>query len=371
MNEYLPAYFLTPEFLTIYFPVIVKMALAIIFPIVVMSGVPILVWLERRGAGFIQDRLGPNRSNIFGFTFWGLLHPINDAIKMVMKESFAPARAKLFFYYLAPAIVVIPAVLTFAVIPVAAPIVIGQFKIPLQIATLDSGILYILAISSLGVYGLVIGGWASGNKYSLLGAVRSASQMLSYEVTLGLSLVTIFMIYSGVEPYGIVESQGGLLFGAIPNWGIFLSPVAFILFLISSYAESNRTPFDLPEADAEIVAGYHLEYGALKFAMFMMAEYISMITMSAIVVTMFFGGYQIPYLPTAKLVALVGAIPAAILQIFSFSAKTLFFGWLYIWIRWTLPRFRYDQVMKLCYLNMFPIAMANIFITAAVILFIK
>lgn len=356
------------ETLAAWFPAFVRIALAIAFPTVIMTSIVVLVWMERRGAAFIQDRLGPNRSNIMGFTFWGLLHPFNDAIKFITKEAFTPARARLFFYYAAPIIVLIPALLTFAVIPVAAPTEFLGVRIPFQVATIDAGLLYILAVSSLGVYGIVIAGWASGNKFSLLGAVRSASQMLSYEVVLGISLVSLFMVYSDVEPLKIVEKQGELLFGFVPAWGIVLSPLAFLLFLAGSYAETNRTPFDLPEGDSEIVAGYHLEYGGMKFSMFMMAEYISMVTMSAIVVTMFFGGYQVPFLPTARLSALAGPVAAPAIQICSFTAKMAFFMWLYIWVRWTLPRFRYDQVMKLCYLNLFPLAIFNIFATAAAML---
>lgn len=364
-------YISTYVFKTVYLPVMIKVALAVAFPLVVLSAIPILVWMERRGAGLIQDRMGPNRSNILGYNLLGLLHPVNDAIKMVMKETLTPARAKTLFYYLAPALAVIPAIMSFAVIPVAAPVEIAGVKIPFQVATIDSGLLYIFAISSLGVYGIMMAGWASGNKFSMLGGVRSASQMLSYEVVLGLSLVSLFMAYSEVEPAAIVEAQGELMFGLVPKWGIFLSPVAFFLFIAAAFAECNRTPFDLPEADSEIVAGYHLEYGGMKFAMFMMSEYLSIITMSAIITTMFFGGYQIPFLPTAKLHALAGPFAAPFIHIAAFSVKTLFFIWLYIWARWTLPRFRYDQVMKLCYLRLFPIALANIFATAAVVLMLK
>ncbi len=355
-------------FKTAYLPVIIRTVLAVVFPLVVLSAIPVLVWMERRGAGLIQDRMGPNRSNISGFTFLGLLHPVNDAIKMVMKETLTPARAKVLFYYMAPALVVIPAIMAFAVIPVAAPVEIEGVVVPFQVASIDSGILYILAVSSLGVYGIMMAGWASGNKFSMLGGLRAASQMLSYEVTLGISLVSLFMIYSSVEPVEIVEAQGALLWGIVPKWGVFLSPVAFLIFLTSAFAECNRTPFDLPEADSEIVAGYHLEYGGMKFAMFMMAEYLSIITMSAIITTMFFGGYQLPFMPTAKLHALAGPFIAPFIQIAVFSVKTAFFIWLYIWVRWTLPRFRYDQIMKLCYLRLFPLALANIFITAAIIL---
>ena len=351
-----------------YLPILIKIVLAVVFPVVLMSSVALMAWVERRGSAMIQDRLGPNRSNVFGFTFWGLLHSLNDGIKFITKETFVPAKARLFFYFMAPAIVLVPALLTFAVIPVAAPAVIFGVTVPFQIAEIDTGILYTFAISSLGVYGLVIAGWSSGNKFSLLGGVRSASQMLSYEVVLGISLVTVFMIFSEIEPYKIVEMQGELLFGFIPKWGILLSPVAFILFLIASYAETNRTPFDLPEGDSEIVAGYHLEYGGMKFAMFMMSEYVAMATMSAIIVTMFFGGYQVPFFNTARLNAIFHPLVTAPLQIAAFTVKAAFFMWLYVWVRWTLPRFRYDQIMKLCYINMFPIAVANIFVTGVVIL---
>ncbi len=367
----LEPYISTYVFKTLYLPIMIKVVLAVAFPLVVLSAIPIVVWMERRGAGLIQDRMGPNRSNIAGYTFLGLLHPLNDAIKMVMKETLTPERAKVFFYYLAPALVVIPAIMAFAVIPVAAPVEIEGVVIPFQVATIDTGLLYIFAISSLGIYGIMMAGWASGNKFSMLGGLRAASQMLSYEMVLGISLVTLFMVYAEIEPAAIVESQGGLIFGFIPKWGIFLSPVAFFIFIAAAFDECNRTTVDRPEADSDIGAGYHLEDGGMKFAMFMMAEYLSIITMSAIITTMFFGGYQIPFLPTAKLHALAGPFISPFIQIGAFSVKTLFFIWLYIWARWTLPRFRYDQIMKLCYLRLFPIALANIFITAAVMLLIN
>jgi NADH-quinone oxidoreductase subunit H len=329
----------------------------------VFQAVPILTWVERRGSAFIQHRLGPNRVNIAGFALFGLIQPLADAIKFLWKEDYIPSHAHRAFYLMAPVLLLIPASMTFAVIPFGDVLVLGGRTIQLQVADLNVGILYVFALSSLSVYGIVLAGWASNNKYSLLGGVRSSAQMISYELSLGLSVVGILMIYGAIQLDEIVLGQGEMLLGWIPKWGIVTQPLAFFLFLAAVFAESNRLPFDLPEAESELVVGYHTEYSAMKFGLFMMAEYMAMITGSMLVVTLFFGGWQIPFVTSEELREAVGAVPAALLQVGSFTTKLVFFLWLFIWVRWTLPRFRYDQLMRIGWKVMLPLALLNLFVT--------
>lgn len=340
---------------------------ALLIFLAVLNTVPVLVWAERRGAAFIQHRLGPNRVNIGGITLFGLVQPLADVVKFMWKEDYVPAHANKAFYLLAPVILLIPAAMTFAVIPFADVLILGGRVIRMQVANLNIGVLYIFALASLSVYGITLAGWASNNKYSLLGGVRSAAQMISYELALGLSVLGILMIYGAVELDRIVQGQGELLFGVIPKWGIVTQPLAFVLFTVAVFAESNRLPFDLPEAENELVVGYHTEYSAMKFALFFMAEYMAMVTGSMLIVTLFFGGWQIPWVSSEGLRAAVGPIPTVLLQLASFSAKLLFFLWLFIWVRWTLPRFRYDQLMGFGWKVILPLALANVFVTALVL----
>jgi len=333
-------------------------------PVVLLTGVIVAVWLERRGAAFIQDRVGPNRIPIFGLRNAGLLQPIADAVKLLIKEDFIPAKADRFLFFLAPALAMIPALLTFAVIPFGDVLELGKYQIPLQVANLNVGLLFIFAIASLGVLGVVMGGWAPDTKYALLGGLRSSAQMISYEVAMGLSVIGILIVFESVRLNDIVVSQGELLFGFLPRWGIVVQPLGFLLFFISSLAETNRIPFDMPEAEAEIVAGYHLEYSSFKFSMFFMAEYVNMMVASGFIVSLFLGGWQIPWLNTETLVALVGPIPTAILQIITFVVKLWGVMWLFIWLRWTLPRFRYDQLMRLGWKVMLPLALLNLAVTS-------
>lgn len=344
-------------------------ALVVFF--MVLNTVPVLVWAERRGSAFIQHRLGPNRVNIAGFTLFGLVQPLADVVKFMWKEDYIPAHANRSFYLLAPLLLLIPAAATFAVIPFADALEIGGRVITMQVANLNIGILYVFALSSMAVYGIALAGWSSNNKYSFLGAIRSGAQMISYELTLGLSVLGILMIYGSLELDGIVRAQGELLFGAIPGWGIVTQPLAFLLFLVAIFAETNRLPFDLPEAESELVVGYHTEYSAMKFALFFMAEYMAMVTGAMLIVTLFFGGWQIPWVSSEALRAAVGPIPAVLLQIGSFSVKLVFFLWLFIWVRWTVPRFRYDQLMDLGWKTVLPLAIANVFVTAIVLTLIR
>ncbi len=338
----------------------------VVVPVVLLTGIILAVWIERRGAGFIQDRVGPNRVTLFGFRNAGLMQPIADALKLLVKEDFIPDKADRFLFYLAPALSMIPALLTFMVIPFGDVLVLGKYEIPLQVADLNVGVLFIFAVASLGVFGIVFGGWSPDNKYSILGGLRSSAQMISYEIAMGLSIVGILIVFESVRLNDIVRMQGDLLFGFLPRWGIVVQPLGFLLFFIASLAETNRIPFDLPEAEAEIVAGYHLEYSSFKFSMFFMAEYVNMMVASGFIVSLFLGGWQIPWLPTEVLVGKLGPLVTAALQIGTFAAKLWFVMWLFVWLRWTLPRFRYDQLMGLGWRVMLPLALLNIFVTSIV-----
>jgi NADH-quinone oxidoreductase subunit H len=310
----------------------------------VLTAVPVLGWVERRGSAFIQHRLGPNRVNIFGFTLFGMIQLMADAVKFLFKEDYIPAHANRAFYMLAPMLLLVPASMTFAIVPFGDVLVIGGRAINLQVASLDVGILYFFALSSLAVYGIVLAGWSSNNKYSFLGGLRSSAQMVSYELTLGLSVVGILMIHGALQLEKIVHGQGELLFGVIPAWGAVTQPLAFVLFVVAIFAEANRLPFDLPEAESELVVGYYTEYGAMKMGLFFMAR--------------------------EALVGAVGPIPAELLQVGSFSIKLVFVLWFFIWVRWTLPRFRYDQLMDLGWKVVLPLALANLFVTGLVLYFL-
>lgn len=336
----------------------------------------ILTWVERKESAVIQDRIGPNRASIFGVRLFGLFHPVADAIKMIMKEDFTPQHANRFLFRIAPALALFPVFVVFAVIPFGDVLRIGDRVIPLQIADLNVGILYIFALSSLAVYGTIIAGWSSNNKYSLLGGLRAASQMISYEVSMGVTLVGLFMIFGTVQLDDLVRGQGELFAGWIPKWGIFLQPIGFFLFLAAAMAENKRIPFDLPEGESEIIAGYHLEYSGFRFGMFFLGEYAEIVIISALVTTLFFGGWQVPYLMADGFHFPWGAeiglphLAVVSLQVGSFSLKVLFFCWLLVLTRWTFPRFRYDQVMRMGWKMILPLALANIAVTAVVLVMI-
>lgn len=322
--------------------------------------VPVLVWLERRGSAFIQDRLGPNRTNIFGITLWGLIQPIADALKLVFKEDITPKNADKLLFNFAPMLIILGVMITFSVIPFGPDIHIRGIRIPLQLADINAGVIFVLAFSSFATYAILLGGWASNNKYSILGALRASSQMISYEITMGLSLIGLFMMFGTVSISEIVDSQGGLL------WGVVWQPLGFLLFLVSALIESNRIPFDMPEADAEIVAGFHTEYSSMKFSMFFMGEYSAIMVLSALIVTLFLGGWQLPFFDLETLIGNEYLRAGAGFAIF--FGKLLFFMWFFVWVRWTLPRFRFDQIMQLGWKVMFPIGLFNLLITAIFVL---
>ncbi len=332
--------------------------ITLILLVFVMGVATVLTWLERKYSAFMQDRIGPNRANIGKLRLGGLLHMIADPIKMIFKEDFTPSEASPWLYRLAPFLAVVPPMVIFAVIPFGP----GDAFV---ISNAGIGMLFILALSSLGVYGAVIGAWASNNKYSLLGGLRTSAQMISYEVTIGLNLVGVFMIYESISLQGIIVEQGDVLFGFLPAWGIVLQPVAFILFLFASVAESKRAPFDAPEGDSEIVAGYHLEYSSMKFALFALGEFIEVVGIACIGACVFLGGWQIPW------VQHTGGILLTAAEVGIFIAKVFFLIWLQMAIRWTAPRFRYDQVMRLGWKYMLPISLANILLTGVVLYLVK
>jgi NADH-quinone oxidoreductase subunit H len=365
-------------------------AFLVLFMVLNLAGV--LGWVERKGSALIQDRIGANRASIFGFAGMGLINTlVADPLKFLTKEDFIPPAGDRFLHTLAPCMALFPALVTFAVIPFGDVLQIGERVINLQVANLNVGILYIFAMTSLGVYGLVIGAWASNNKFSLLGGVRGSAQMISYEVALGLSVIGILMVYGTLDLQEIARSQGTLIrdllpqsweflklaVGWLPAWGIFLQPLAFLLFFTAAIAETRRIPFDLPEAESELVAGSHVEYSGGKFLMFFAAEFAEIVTLAALVTTLFFGGWQVPYLmrdgfhfPWGSTI-LLPHLAVVLLQVGAFTFKVLFFCWLQILLRWSVPRFRYDQVMRLGWKMLLPAALVNVMITALVILFMQ
>ncbi len=268
--------------------------------------IPVFIWLERKGSAIIQDRIGPNRAEILGFRLFGMIHNFADVVKLMMKENIVPTHVNRFYFILAPFWSMAVSLLPLLVIPLAAPIAWGEHTVHFQAADLGVGILFILSITSMGVFGVMLAGWSSNNKFSLLGGIRSSAQMISYELSMGLAIVGLLMVYQDVKLSSIVETQGRLLtvWGhtlPLPNWGIFLQPVGFLLFLVASFAETNRNPFDLAEGESELVAGYHVEYSSVKFALFFMAEYSNMVVAAFVISTLFFGGYQVPFVSTASL----------------------------------------------------------------------
>lgn len=316
--------------------------------LITLTSVAYLVLVERRVSAFIQNRIGPNRVGPAG-----LLQPVADIVKLFLKEDIVPKAANKFVHSLAPLISLVVAMTTFAVIPFGNSIHLFGRDIKLMIADVNVGILYILALSSLGVYGITLSGWSSNNKYSLLGGLRSSAQMISYELSMGLAIIGVLMIAGTLRLDKIVESQ------AHGMWYFWRTPISFITFVIASFAETNRLPFDLPEAEPELVGGYHTEYSGMKFGLFFLAEYANMITASAIIVTLYLGGWQLPFVGHFGLPDLA----VSLLQIAAFGFKVGLVLLFFIVIRWTVPRFRYDQLMNIGWKVMLPLTLANILIT--------
>lgn len=323
--------------------------------VVVLLIVAYATWCERKIIGHMQTRLGPMR------TGWhGLLQPIADGLKLFFKEDIIPSQASVVSFLLAPMMILIPSLITIAVIPFGPDITIAGFAVPLQITDLNIGVLYILAFAGLGVYGIVLAGWSSNSKYSLLGGVRASAQMVSYELAAGLAIVAVFMLSETLSLRQIVALQSEPLWGVIPflpNWYVFTQPLAFVLFVITGLAEINRTPFDMPEAESELVSGFCTEYSSMKYALFFMAEYANMIVVAAIAATLFLGGWYGP-LPSS-----LGAI--------NLLGKIFAFMFFFIWLRATLPRVRYDQLMQLGWKILLPLALANVVVTAVVVVILQ
>jgi NADH-quinone oxidoreductase subunit H len=327
----------------------------VVFFTIYLVTVAMLTLAERKVSAWMQGRLGPNRVG-----YGGLLQPAADGLKNIMKEETAPPFGAGALFTLGPAMAFIPALMTWAVIPFAAPWDSAWGRIELALAPLPVGFLYILAISSLGIYGIVIAGWASNNKYSLLGGLRSSAQMVSYEIAMGMSTIPVLLLAGNVALNDIVQQQAAI------GWNVLNLTIAFFLFLVAAFAETNRLPFDLPEAESELITGYHTEYSSMKFSMFFIAEYANMLTASALMATLFFGGWDIPFTLWDNLAPHTGL--KTLLTFLVFFAKTLFFVFTFMWVRWTLPRFRYDQLMALGWRFMLPVALGYIVIVASAVL---
>lgn len=323
-------------------------------------------YAERKVAAVIQDRLGPNRAGPFG-----LAQPLADGLKLFFKEEIIPLTSNKVLFIIGPALAMMTAMLTSAVIPWGSSINVFGRDVSLQIADVNIGVLYVFGVVSLGVYGIMIGGWSSNNKFSLIAAVRGASQIISYELAMGLSLISLLMLTGSLSMKTIVEQQMSGGWGGLLGWNILYQPLGFIIFLICVFAECNRTPFDLPEAENELNFGYHQEYSSMKLGFYLFAEYINMFISSAVVSTLFFGGYDIPFVNETALAASWGGNIVAVMGFAALFAKIIFFLFLFMWVRWTIPRFRYDQLMDLGWKKLIPLALANMLITAIVILWLN
>jgi NADH-quinone oxidoreductase subunit H len=355
--------------------VAVKLALVAFVFFGVLNLAAVHTWLERKQSAIIQDRIGANRASIYGWRMIGLFHPLADTIKMFTKEDIVPAGADKVLHTLAPAFSVFFALVAFAGIPFGDRLVLGDRVVELQIAKIDAALLYIFAMLSLGVYGVILAGFASRNNYALLGGLRATAQMISYEIALGIAIIGIVMVYGTMDLQELVRAQGKTLGGWIPMWGILVQPVAFFIFLTAALAETKRVPFDLPEGESEII-GYFVEYSGMKFGMFFLADFLETILVACLATTLFFGGWQVPYLmpdgfhfPWGTTLA-VPQWTYVLLGVASFSIKVVVFCLVFMQIRWTLPRFRYDQLMRLGWLGLFPIAVVNVLVTALVLAFL-
>jgi NADH-quinone oxidoreductase subunit H len=353
---------------------------AIVVVVMVLNLAGILLWFERKGSALIQDRIGANRAAITGFgkrmglPNLGLINTlIADPLKLFTKEDFVPDGADKFLHALAPFLALFPVIITFAVVPFGDVVQIGSRTITLQAADINAAALYVLATIGIGVYGVALGGWSSNNRWALLGGIRASAQMISYEIGLGLAIIAVVMTYGTLDLQEMCRAQGGVWFGFLPRWGICLQPVAFLMLLTAGMAESKRVPFDLPEGESELVAGYFTEYSGGKQAVFMMTDFAEIVLVAVLITVFFFGGWQVPWLyrdgfhfPGGAHLALPQLL-VAILGVVSFMIKTILFCWLQILIRWTLPRFRYDQLMRLGWKGLVPLGLTNIVVTAIVV----
>jgi NADH-quinone oxidoreductase subunit H len=376
-------------------PVLVAKSL-FIFLVIVGVFAPVMTWVERKQSALMQDRVGANRANIFGIAVLGLIHPLADVIKMITKEDTIPAGANRVVHLLCPFIATVPALIGFAVIPYGGSYTIAGREFTLVVADLDYGVLYLFAIASIATYGTVLAGWAGANNWGILGSLRASAQMISYEVAMGISVVGVFMIYESLKltdigvaqqatfrALGFLEHFGWVAAGSplvdwirIPMWGIVLQPLAFVIFLTALMAENKRAPFDVPEGEAEIVAGYFIEYSGMKFGLYYMAEWLEVVVISGLITAMFLGGWSLPWLSDATLIGGLSSVfgtnlgnaLAMAVHVLVFLGKVCFMIWFQQLVRWSLPRFRYDQVMDLGWKIMLPLSLANILVTGVAIL---
>ncbi|MCL9979993.1 MAG: NADH-quinone oxidoreductase subunit NuoH [Bacteroidia bacterium] len=332
-----------------------KTILVAILTLVTLGIAAYLTYGERKVAAFMQDRIGPNRAGVYG-----IFQPLADAGKLFFKEEFIPATAEKWLFILGPAVAMVTATITSAVIPWGTELPVLGRMVQLQVADVNIGVLYIMGIVSVGVYGIMIGGWASNNKYSLFGAIRASAQMISYELSMGLALIAVIMMSGTLSLGEIVAQQKGM------NWNIFYQPLGFLIFFICALAETNRAPFDLPECETELIGGYHTEYSSMKLGFYLFSEYVNMFVSSALMATVYFGGYNFPGMDLIENQTILG-----IAQIAVMFSKILIFIFVFMWIRWTLPRFRYDQLMHLGWKSMIPLALFNMLATGAISLFFK
>jgi len=377
---------------------VIETILKMLFIVLVMMGMllPLITWVERKQAAIMQDRIGANRADLFGIRALGLLHPAADVLKLLAKEDVVPRGASRGLHLLAPVLSIVPAILMLAVVPFGGVYQFGERTLSLVVADIDWGMLYVFAVGSIATYGAVIAGWASNNNWGLLGSMRASSQMISYEVTMGLSVVGLFMVFGTLrlpemalaqdttfrvlgflEPAGVVAAlPPWLAWVRLPAWGVFLQPLGFLLFLTCIMAENKRPPFDAPEGESEIIAGYHTEYSGMRFGLFYTAEFLEVPVIGAIVATLFFGGWAIPFVSTELFIGTVSRAFGVgfatglclLVHVAVFFAKVVFMIWLQMLLRWTLPRFRYDQVMDLCWKGILPLSLVNIFATGALLL---
>jgi len=336
-------------------PLLIKVIIVIVLFVVTLLVALYATFAERKVSAIMQDRIGPNRAGPFG-----LLQPLADGVKMIMKEELIPALSNKWLFIIGPCIALLTSLMTGAVVPWGGPIKIGDQVITLQVADLNIGILYIFGVVSMGVYGIMIGGWASNNKFSLIGAIRASSQMISYEIAMGLAIIALVMTTGTLSLNEIVLQQDA-------GWAnIVIQPIGFLIFIICAFAETNRAPFDLPECETELVGGYHTEYSSMKLGFYLFAEYINMFISSAVIVCFYFGGYNFPYQhELAEALGLSSNALSIIQTVFMFG-KVFFFIFFFMWVRWTIPRFRYDQLMTLGWKVLLPLALANIFVTGLV-----
>jgi NADH-quinone oxidoreductase subunit H len=353
---------------------------AIVVVLMVLNLAGVLLWFERKGSALIQDRVGANRAAVLGLgqrlgiPNLGLMNTLlADPLKLFTKEDFVPEGADRFLHGLAPFLALFPVLVTFAVVPIGDVLEIGSRRIILQAANLNVSALFVLATLGIGVYGVALGGWASNSRWTLLGGIRATAQMISYEIAMSLAIIAVVVAYGTLDLQQICHMQGGVWFGWLPRWGILLQPISFLLLLTSGMAESKRVPFDLPEGESELIAGYFTEYSGGKQAVFMMTDFAEIVLVSVLITTFFFGGWQVPWLypdgfhfPGGAHLGLPNII-VAILGVIAFWVKTVIFCWIQILVRWTLPRFRYDQLMRFGWKGLVPLGLANLIVTAFVV----